>query len=165
MKAGCKDAAVFFYQKQRTRNGREPYAVEEFLFPLPRKSREPFMLYLKPAMLRDGLTTKLLQRLTTASWDARPDGFTGMDLPEELGKSNILSALGPEGRSLLELIDAEQLGLLLHGGDHGILILRCNGDLCSVEYLPHLPGASLLRIWSFIERMVDATSHRALAAR
>jgi hypothetical protein len=165
MKASHMNCTIFFYEKIRTRNGKDPYAVEEFLFPLPRKSREPFLLYLRPPMLKDGFTTKLIQRLASASWDAKPDGFARIELPEELQKSNIIVALAPGENELYDLVEPEQLTLLLKGSEHGILILRCNAGFCSVEYMRNLPGASPLRIWSFIEQMLDAASQMKLVAQ
>jgi hypothetical protein len=153
-KASFNGTAVYLYQKNRARaNAR--YIVDEFLIPFKRKSPQSFMLYLKPSSLGEGMETKLLRSITIIGWDAQPDDLVKIDLPLDLRNSNILAAFAPEGTSLYDLADSHQLSLIQQGGNYGIVTLRCNNDLCSIEYLPKLPGADPNRLWTFIHQMLS----------
>jgi hypothetical protein len=155
-KASFNGTAVYFYQKNRRRTNRR-HIVDEFLIPFKRRTNQSFMLYLKPSSLGQGMGINLLRSLTSISWDVQPDGLVKIDLPLDLQNNNILAALAPEGTSLYDLLDSHQLSLVLQGGNYGIITLRCNNDICSIEYLPKLPGADLNRLWSFIQQMLSCS--------
>lgn len=156
-KASVHGNTVYLYQKNRIRRPEGVYCVEEFLIPLPRKSWEPFLLYLRPASVNHKLVNRLLKSFTAMSWDTQPDDLVNLNLPPDSANENLVNAFGPADRALDDLVDPEDLNRLSRGGDCGILVMRFHKDHCSFEYMPHYPGADLEKMWEFLLGVVESS--------
>jgi hypothetical protein len=106
---------------------------EEVLFAHPRPSRAALMLFVKPTALKTGWATRLLTKVVTMPWDARPADLEKIDIPAELQNSNLFAALGPPGARLYDLIDPRALTTLLAVGDVGALSITCRDAWCTIS--------------------------------
>jgi hypothetical protein len=147
---------VYYYIKHRHRQGSEPYAAEEFLITLKRKVSKPFVLYIKPGSMKEGMGVQLLRTFTTKNWDAHPDDLSHIELPRDLKKSNIIGVLGPEDASIYELVDSAALSLLMQAGDYGVCIFRSRDNMCSFDNPGNYLKWDMARIWSFIQLIANS---------
>jgi hypothetical protein len=132
------DKAVYFYVKKRHEHPQdEPHVEEEILFALKRPTAGALVLAVKPSSLAPGLATRMIGAVATGPWDGQPDDLHRLDLPADLKKTNLLGALGPQGRSFYDLIDASTLSVVQGLGDVGGLLVRFRDGWCSVAGVGH----------------------------
>jgi hypothetical protein len=108
-----------------------PSASEEFLLPMRRKSDRPMVLFMPPEGLGEGLARTMLEKLTAV---LSPAGLAPVDVPRPL-RSSVLSALGPRGSDLYDLIDDRQLTQLRQAARLGFYVARATGQHCALEVL------------------------------
>jgi hypothetical protein len=140
---------VYFYTKDRRRHG-DLYVAYEFLFTANRKANVPFQVYLKPSSIKEGVATKLMQASVTKNWDSQSDDLVKIELPMELKKGNILGLMAQRDCRLYDLFSSTTISLLGLAGDNGIFIIRCRGDLCSIENPLVGEGWNYEKVWSVI---------------
>ena len=130
-------------------------ASEEFLCSLRRSSSQPFLLYLRPPMVKKGLGSRLMERVLTFT---APRGMHKLDLSGDAKSDALLAAFGPHDTTLHQLVDAETLAVLAQGARHGVFAIRGVGDHCTLElYGSHARKAvehgGWLDTWSFVQRV------------
>jgi len=153
MKVLQGDTHVYFYNKERRRSG--DYDVsEEFLFTVERNRKLPFIIYLKPASLKEGIATKLIRSVVTMGWDSQSDDLVKIELPADLQSSNILGVMGPKNCSFYDLFDSNVLSLLLRGADNDVFIIRCRDNLCSIESPLAAQIKNHEKIWSYTQLLI-----------
>ena len=103
---------------------------EEFLCSLRRSSSEPFLIYLRPPMVKKGIGSRLMEKLLTVT---APRGLHKLDLSSDAKSDALLAAFGPRDSSLQELVDADKLAVLAEGARHGVFTIRGVGDHCALE--------------------------------
>jgi len=153
MRASVGDEPVWFYTKERMRQG-SIVAAHELRFPLERPSSEGLVLFMKPSALRAGTTATLIGSLATAGWDAHPDDLTRVEVPVDLEGSNLIGVLGPAGASLYDLIDAKHVAALGQVGDFGVLVVTCRGRWCSLASSTTRMDLDLERLWPLVQQLV-----------
>jgi hypothetical protein len=129
------EPAIYYYVKVRDRQHPDEKrdAGEELLFRLRRRSSAPALLFVKPSRLAPGLATRLLGAMAGGPWSTQPDDLKRLELPADLKDTNLLAALGPEGASLYDVVDAKLLSVVQGLGDAGGMIVRLRDDWCVVE--------------------------------
>jgi hypothetical protein len=153
MKVSQGDIHVYFYTKERRRSG--DYDVsEEFLFTVERNKNLPFIIYLKPTSLKEGIGTKLIRSVVTMGWDSQSDDLVKIELPADLNNSNILGVMGPKNCSLYDLFDSNALSLLQRGADNDVFIIHYRDNLCSIESPPAVQIKNHEKIWSYIQLLI-----------
>jgi len=153
MKLRSGEGTAYFYTKERRRRD-DLYVAYEFMFTVNRKKTFPFQVYLKPGSVKEGMATELLRSTVTGGWDTQADDLVKIDLPVELQKSNILGVMGPGGVGFHDLFDSGAVSLLGHAGDSGVTVIRCRGDICSIENPPAGIGWNYEKVWSFIRDLI-----------
>lgn len=153
LRASLDGKSVWFYTKQRTRQG-SVVAAHEFRFPLDRNSSEGLVLFFKPSSLRSGTSATLVGRLTTSGWDAQPDDLTRLEVPVELQQSNLIGILAPAGAELYQLIDSKDLAAMQQLADFGVLVVTCRGGWCSLASSSTRMKLDLERLWPVIQQLV-----------
>jgi len=153
MKVSQGDTHVYFYTKDRRRRD-DLYVSDEFLLTINRKTSLPFQIYLKPTSLKEGRATSLLRFVTTTGWDSQSDDLVKIELPADLGKSNILGVMGPKDCSFYDLFDSDALSLLVHGADNDVFTIRCRGNLCSIESPLAGYKCDYEKMWYFIQLLI-----------
>jgi hypothetical protein len=131
--------AIYYYVKVRdTKHPDEQRdAGEELLFRLRRRSPAAALLFVKPSSLAPGLATRLISSVAAGPWSTQPDDLKRLELPADLKDTNLLAALGPEGASLYDVVDAKLLSVIQGLGDAGGMIVRLRDDWCVVEAASH----------------------------
>jgi len=129
------DPTIYYYVKLRDRQDADEQrdAGEELLFRLRRRSPAGALLFVKPSSLAPGLATRLLGAVAAGPWLTQPDDLKRLELPADLKDTNLLTALGPEGASLYDVVDAKLLSVVQGVGDAGGMIIRLRDDWCVVE--------------------------------
>lgn len=145
------EPAVYHYVKMRHSDNRDDaVAEEEILFPLKRSSGAGLFLTVKPSSLATGLATRMLGALATGPWDAQPDDLHRLEIPPELGETNLVGALGPSGASLYDLIDTSTLSVIQGLGDAGGMFVQFRDSWCAVAsasaQIPFKAGEIVARI-------------------
>jgi hypothetical protein len=153
MKVSQGDAHVYFYIKERRRSG-DLDVSEEFLFTVERNKSLPFIIYLKPTSLKEGMATKLIRSVVTMGWDSQADDLVKIELPADLQSSNILGVMGPKNCSFYDLFDSNVLSLLLRGADNDVFIIHCRDNLCSIESPLAVQIKNHEKIWSYIQLLI-----------
>jgi hypothetical protein len=143
---------AYYYTKNRKRSG-YTVASEEFLISLKRPSKGGLMLFVKPSDVPAGTATDMIGAVATGAWDSRPDDLVELDLPRDLGKTNLVGALGPRGSSLYDLIDSQKLTLLQQAGDCGAFIVTCRDDLCAFTSPSQRMPLDLDRVRGIVEQL------------
>jgi hypothetical protein len=130
---------VYYYVKVRDRQDADEQrdAGEELLFRLRRRSPAGALLFVKPSALAPGVATRLLGAAATGPWSTQPDDLARLELPADLRDTNLLAALGPQGASLYDVVDAKLLSVVQGLGDAGGMIVRLRDDWCVVEAASH----------------------------
>ena len=152
-RASMRGGDVYWYELSA--GNQDESASEEFLFSLRRSSSEPFLLYLRPPMLRKGLGSRLMEKLLTVT---APRRLHKLDLSDDTKSDALLAAFGPRDSSLHELVDADKLAVLAQGACHGVFAVRGAGDHCALElHRTHARKAvehgGWLDTWSFVQRV------------
>ena len=131
--------AIYYYVKVRDARhaDEERYAGEELLFRLRRRTPAGALLFVKPSSLAPGVATRLLGAVASGPWSTQPDDLMRLELPADLKDTNLLAALGPEGASLYDVVDAKLLSVIQGLGDAGGMIVRLRDDWCVVEAASH----------------------------
>jgi hypothetical protein len=62
----------------------------------------------------------------------RAEDFHGLELPRDRSDKNLITALGPRGASVYDLVDSSTLGVLESLGDAGALFVSLEGGWCAV---------------------------------
>ncbi len=147
-------------------------ASDEFLCTLRRRSREPFVLYLKPVPMGRGFRSSLIENFLDF---IMPNHLEKVELGNGAHAESLLAAFCPKGMVLSEVIDDELLHLLAQGAQHGIYAIRAEGEHCSFEQLGAHAAKSLGPVsWedtcAFVERIAAWTApcaavHTAMAGR
>ncbi len=163
---------IHWYEVIQARRDEPANASDEFLCTLRRRSREPFVLYLKPVPLDRGFRSSLIENLLAFT---TPRHLEKIDLGNGAYAQSVLAAFCPKGTGLSELIDEEQLQLLAQGARHGIFAIRGEGEHCSLKLLGAYAAKSLAPVsWedtcTFVEKIAacslpGATVRPAMAAR
>jgi len=143
---------VFHYTKVQKHgpNDDEPVVEDEVLFPLERRSKDGLFLVVKPSTVASGLATRLLRAVAAIPSDRLPKDLVRLDVAPDAPYENLVVALGPRGRHLLDLVDSSTLSVVLGLGDSGALHVRFRGGWCAVasigRSLPFRVGELLARI-------------------
>ena len=153
MKVSQGDNHVYFYIKERRRSG-DLEVSEEFLFTVERNKNLPFIIYLKPTSLKEGIGTKLIRSVVTMGWDSQADDLVKIELPADLQSSNVLGVMGPKNCSFYDLFDSNALSLLLRGADNDVFIIHCRDNLCSIESPLAVQIQNHEKIWSYIQLLI-----------
>ena len=153
MKVSQGDNHVYFYIKERRRSG-DLDVSEEFLFTVERNKNLPFIIYLKPTSLKEGIGTKLIRSVVTMGWDSQADDLVKIELPADLQSSNVLGVMGPKNCSFYDLFDSNALSLLLRGADNDVFIIHCRDNLCSIESPLAVQIQNHEKIWSYIQLLI-----------
>lgn len=154
MLASLDDKSVWFYTKERARQG-GVVTAREFRFPLDRDSSEGLVLFFKPSALSPGTSAMLIGTLATSGWDAQPDDLTRLEVPAELKQSNLIGVLAPAGASLYELIDSKHLAAMQPVADFGVLVVTCRGNWCSLSSSSMRIDLDLERLWPLIQQLMS----------
>jgi hypothetical protein len=126
------DADVYHYLKVRHGGTDEtPMVEEEVLFPLERPSSSPVRLVLKPSSIAPGLATRILSTIAVLPAGAKSDRFQPVEVPRDLGATNLLAVHGPRGASLYDLVDSGSLGVLKNLGDVGVMFVQLQDGWCA----------------------------------
>jgi len=131
----AEEPPVYYYVKVRDRQGtdNERDAGQELLFRMRRRAPAASLLFVKPSSLSPGIATRLLAAAASGPWSTQPDDLKRIELPPDLKDTNLLAALGPEGASLYDLVDAKLLAVVQGLGDAGAAAIRLRDDWCAVE--------------------------------
>jgi hypothetical protein len=105
-------------------------ASDEFLCRLRRRSAEPFVLYLKPAPMKTGFASRMIENLLAFT---ACRNLERIELGDDSAATAMLAAFGPRGKVLADLLDDELLQLLAQGARHGFFAIRGHGEHCSLE--------------------------------
>ena len=140
---------------------------EEFPLTLKRQSPEPVILNLKPAALGSGVASKMVEGVLSSSDAMSPRTLGKLALPPDQAEGPILSAMGRNGAKLYDLLHSRELSAFRQGAKHGVLSVRCAGDLCSVQ-LWSAWGQRAMKLgwrdaWIFVQQLVKLADqpHRA----
>jgi hypothetical protein len=157
-KLDTRGGPVYRYEVRST-NDENVSANEEFLLPLQRKSDRPVVLYMLPEGLIEGRARTLLEKLTAT---LSPPRLAPIVAPQAL-RSAILSALGPPGADLFDLIDDRQLTQLRHAARLGFFVARASGSHCALEVLPvdgrrMLPSFDLAAAARYVRELAERPS-------
>ncbi|VAW72539.1 hypothetical protein MNBD_GAMMA15-1539 [hydrothermal vent metagenome] len=155
MKTSLGEGDVFFYTKDRRRRN-DLHVAYEFLFPVKRKARLPFQIFVKPASMQEGMTSRLLRDSTTTGWDSQSDDLVKLELPAELKASNILGVMGPSNHRVQDLFDSATIQLLDQAGNHDVFTLRSRDEMCSIEIPLTGHKCDYEKVWSYIKRLMQA---------
>lgn len=165
-KRGTGDAAIYWYEVSSP-SGESPgrLVADEFLCTLGRRSQQPLLLYLQPVKLGKGAGARLIENLIIVT---APEGLSKLDISGSKHSEGILAAFGPEGASIDDLLDAEQLAVLARGARYGVSAVRAVGNHCTLELFSAyarkgMPPVSWLETWSFV-RQVEGCSTSMVAA-
>lgn len=153
MRASVEGKPVWFYTKERTRQG-STVSAYEFRFPLRRRSAEGLVLFYKPTELASGTTATLVGSLATSGFNSQPDDLTRFEVPVDRKHGNLIGALGPAHRSLYDLIDVEILAALESVGDLGILVVTCRGEWCTLATSTIRMNLDVGRLWPIVQKLV-----------
>ena len=156
MRAPLGTDPVWFYIKERSRQG-SVVAAPEFRFPFCRDSSDGVVLFFKPSNLRSGTSATLIGKMTTSGWDSQPDDLTRLEVPPDLGQTNLIGILAPAGASLFELIDPKSLATLECVADHGIMEVRFRDGWCCFSSSSTRMKLEIDRIWSIIEALMRSS--------
>ncbi len=125
---------VYYYVRVREGDADEQRdAGEELLFRVRRRATAGVVLIVKPSNVAPGLATRMLSAVATGPWGTQPDDLKPLELPPNLGDTNLLGALGPPGARLYDLIDSKTLSVVQGLGDAGGLTIRLRDEWCAVE--------------------------------
>lgn len=127
------DVTVYRYDV-RMKSGDDIVVAEEFLFPIKRRSRAPFALFVLPVQLNEGVAKKILQTILEKTNKLVPPNTEQIEVPRSL-RSKILTALGPPAAGLDDLVDDSLLSDLLHGASKGFIAIRAVDDYCTMEVI------------------------------
>lgn len=147
-----RGAPVYWYEVVSNAGSEEHrVAADEFLCPLRRGSRQPFVLYLKPT---NGAGSRILEKLIGV---LEHSDLQALERPQNGQEDVFLAAFGPRGAKLHEMFDARDLSLFARGGQHGIFVIRGQGDHCTLELLggparKALGSTDWLDTWSFVQQ-------------
>jgi hypothetical protein len=129
-----RDTPIYHYVVMCHRQfDEDPVVSEEILFQLKRPSSAGLVVAVKPSVLAPGLATRMLGAIATGPWDTQPDDLQRIDLPRELANTNLLSAMGPPGANLYDLVDARVVSAMQGVGDAGGLLVSFRDDWCAVS--------------------------------
>lgn len=132
-KSNTRSATLYRYNV-RIKSGDDIVVAEEFLFPIKRDSSAPFALFVLPVKLDDGRARRLLQSILAKTNKLIPPNTEQIEVPRLL-RSRILTALGPPGATLYELVGDRLLTDLLHGAEKGFIAIRAIDDYCTMEVI------------------------------
>ena len=148
-RGSLKGQPVYHYTKFRHRQG-HIVGADELLVPLHRPSPEALMLFVKPTGLAAGTATNLIGAVATGAWDSQPDDLTKLEIPIDLRQTNLIGVLGPSGASFYDLINTATLSALQHVGDHGVLVVTCRGEWCSLATTSTRMPLDLEKLWPLV---------------
>ena len=147
---------VYWYEVVSNPNDdNDPVVADEFLCHLRRGGRPPFVLYLKPKPMNDGLASRMLEKLIAAT---EPAGLHALARPQNAQAGAFLAAFGPAGASLGDLFDDQELAHLARGAQHGVFVIRGADDRCALELFGQpvrkaLGNTDWQDAWSFVQHV------------
>lgn len=130
---GSGDGAVYWYHVH-VPDGDAPIDAEEFLFACESFSAQRFALFLQSVSLPEGLVKRVLESILAKVSSLAPSGVEPIEIPPQL-RSKLLTALGPSGKSLYDLIDDQHLTLLMSSASRGFFAIRVAEGYCAMELL------------------------------
>jgi len=148
-RASLRGQPAYHYSKFRHRQG-HIVGADELLIPLRRPSPQGLMLFVKATGIPASTATKRIGAVATGAWDSQPDDLTRLEIPIDLRHTNLIGVLGPSGAALYDLIEPATLSALQHVGDHGVLVVVCRGEWCSLAATsPRMP-LDLDKLWPLV---------------
>jgi len=153
MRASVGGKPVWFYVKERSSH-ESVVSAHELRFPLRRPSKDGVVLFYKPSALASGTSATLIGNLATAGFDSQPDDLTGIEIPADRRKGNLIGVLGPAHSSLYDLMDAGTLAALEPVGDFGALVVICRDEWCSVASSSTRADVDVSRLFPIVEGLV-----------
>lgn len=132
-KRGTGERAVYWYHVHVHKTD-APIDAEEFLFACKPLAARRFALFLQPATLPDGRVMRLLAAMLARVSALAPAGVEPIEIPRQL-RSKLLTALGPSGRTLYELIDDRTLSRFIDSAPRGFIAVRVAEGHCAMELI------------------------------
>ena len=146
-----------YYYTRKSDKAEAPTTARDFLFRLERSTPDPVSLFVQPSKAIAPAATRFLALAVEKSWRDSQD-LTPLEIPEELGRSNVFAVAGPDGVLLSELVDGKRWALVEQLGDHGAFRVACRGEWCSVS---SLHGRFTGRIEGLLETVKELAMSRA----
>ncbi len=74
----------------------------------------------------------MMGAIAAGPWDVQPEDLLRIEIPPDLKDTNLVSALGPSGTSLYDLVDSSTVTVLQGFGDAGGILVRFCDSWCAV---------------------------------